>query len=418
MKTQNSSAETLSPKKTVVVLATMDTKGAECDFLREEVQALGGKALLIDISLVGITDIEVDIHKDEVALEGGSSLAALLEHPSRQEASKVMVKGAIKLVNQLIHEQKIDALVSLGGTQGTNNGCMVMQALPYAFPKIMISTMASGDTSAFVGIKDITMMFSVSDILGLNPFFRRVLSNAAGAACGMANAYQKVEFTEGKPIVGISNLGVLTQGTMKAMELFKKRGYEPIVFHAIGAGSRAMEQMMKDGIITAVFDFGLGDIADALYHGVRAADEERLTVAGKLGLPQVVVPGGIDHLGILLDEPNTVPEEYKDHLYSYHNPVILVPRTNGEEVTAIISEICKRLTYSKKKTVFMLPTKGVSSYSAANGDLFDPQSDEVLRQAVEKFLPKNIELIEMNNNAEDSVFVEKAVDTLIALIEE
>jgi len=412
------SKKDLSKQKNVVILATMDTKGAECDFLRNEVKNHGANALLIDISVIGVTDIEVQIYKDEVALEGGSSMAALLEHPSRLEASEVMVKGAIKIVNQLIVEHKIDAIVSLGGTQGTNNGCKVMQALPYAFPKLMISTMASGDTSAFVGVKDITMMFSVSDILGLNPFFRRVLSNAAGAACGMAQAYQKVKFEEGKPVVGISNLGVLTQGTMKAIELFKGRGYEPIVFHAIGSGGRAMEQMMKDGIITAVFDYGLGDIADALYDGVRAADKERLTVAGKLGLPQVIVPGGIDHIGILLDEPNTVPEKYKDHLFSYHNPVIFVPRTNGEEMTAIMTEISKRLVHSKIKTVFMLPTKGVSSYSAANGDLFDPQSDEVLRQAVKKLLPKNIELIEMDNNAEDTVFVEKAVNTLIALIEE
>jgi uncharacterized protein (UPF0261 family) len=395
----------------------MDTKGTECDFLRKKIQSHGANALLIDISVVGTTDIEVNIYKDEVALEGGSSMATLLEHPSRQEASEVMVKGAIKLMNQLIASHKVDAIVSLGGTQGTNNGCKVMQALPYAFPKLMVSTMASGDTSAFVGIKDITMMFSVSDILGLNPFFRRILSNAAGAACGMAQAYQKVEFTEGKPIVGISNLGVLTQGTIKAIELFRQRGYEAIVFHAIGSGSRAMEQMMKDGIITAVFDYGLGDIADALYGGVRAADKERLTVAGKLGLPQVIVPGGIDHIGILLDEPNTVPEKYKHHLYSYHNPVIFVPRTNGDEMTVIMTEISKRLVHSKTKTVFMLPTKGVSSYSAAEGDLFDPESDQILQLAVRELLPKNIELIEMHNNAEDTAFVEKAVDTLIALIE-
>ncbi|WNC72176.1 Tm-1-like ATP-binding domain-containing protein [Thalassotalea psychrophila] len=406
-----------SSQKTVVILATMDTKGVECDFLRKEIQSLGFNAFLIDISVVGVTNIEVNIYKDEVALEGGSSMAALLEHPSRQEGSEVMVKGSIKLMNQLIANQKVDAIVSLGGTQGTNNGCKVMQALPYAFPKLMVSTMASGDTSAFVGIKDITMMFSVSDILGLNPFFRRILSNAAGAACGMAESYQKIKFAEGKPIVGISNLGVLTQGTVKAIELFKQRGYESIVFHAIGSGSRAMEQMMKDGIITAVFDYGLGDIADALYDGVRAADVERLTVAGKLGLPQVIVPGGIDHIGILLDEPNTVPEKYKNHQYSYHNPVIFVPRTNGDEMIVIMTEISKRLAHSKTKTVFMLPTKGVSSYSAADGDLFDPKSDHVLQLAVKKLLPKTIELIEMDNNAEDTAFVEKAVDTLISLIE-
>jgi uncharacterized protein (UPF0261 family) len=281
----------------------------------------------------------------------------------------------------------------------------------------MLSTMASGDTSNFVDIKDIVMMPSTSAILGLNSFFRAILSNAAGAAYGMALASRPIAYDSDKVLVGISNLGVLTSGTMKAMKFLEKRGYESIVFHAIGMGGKAMEQMMKEGIIKAVFDFGMGDIADAVYEGLRAADKERLTVAGKLGLPQVVVPGGIDHLGILLDEPNTVPEKYKDHLYSYHNPVIFVPRTNSEEITTIFKDIARRLEHSKSNTVCMLPLDGVSSYSAKDGALRDTESDSALQKAVHEMLPKHIELIEMDNNAEDDAFVEKAVDTLVGLIE-
>lgn len=404
--------------KTIAVLATMDTKGAECEYLRDEIISLGAGVLLIDMGVVGDTDLDVDICKEEVAKTGGSSIEQLRDHPSRQEASEVMVAGSTEILKALIADEKVHAVISLGGTQGTHNGCKVMQELPYIFPKIMVSTMASGDTSAFVGIKDITMMFSVSDILGLNPFFRRILSNAAGAAYGMARAAKQIEFAAGKPVVGISNLGVLTQGTMKAIGLLQERGFEAIIFHAVGAGSRAMEQMMQEGIITAVFDFGLGDIADALYEGVRAADENRLTVAGKLGLPQVVVPGGIDHIGILLDEPNTVPERYKEHIYSYHNPVIFVPRTNGEEMTVIMREIAKRLEHSKTDTVFMLPKRGVSSYSAQDGDLYDPESDEVFHDAVRKLLPETIELMELDNNAEDEEFVRTAVNTLVSLIEQ
>ncbi|MBT6616212.1 MAG: Tm-1-like ATP-binding domain-containing protein, partial [Deltaproteobacteria bacterium] len=218
--------------KCIAILATMDTKGAECAYLREEVEKLGGQTLLIDIGVVGVTSIAVDINKEEVASQGGRSMAELLENPSREVASEVMVKGSIALVKTLITENKIHALISLGGTQGTNNGCMIMQDLPYGFPKIMLSTMASGDTSNFVGIKDITMMFSVSDILGLNPFSRCILSNTAGAAYGMAQASQQIEFSSGKTVIGISNLGVLTSGTMKAIDLLNERGYESIVFHA------------------------------------------------------------------------------------------------------------------------------------------------------------------------------------------
>jgi uncharacterized protein (UPF0261 family) len=405
-------------KKTIAILATMDTKGAECEFLKEEISKLGAESFLIDMGVVGEPALSVDVTNEQLAIRGGKTLTELRDHPSRQEASQVMVDGSISLLLELITEQKVHAVISMGGTQGTNNGCKVMQALPYCFPKIMVSTMASGDTSAFVGIKDITMMFSVSDILGLNPFFRRILANAAGAAYGMAQVPHDVHFNSTRPVIGISNLGVLTQGTMKAIELFKARGYESIVFHAIGSGSRAMEQLMTDGIIKAVFDFGLGDIADALYDGVRAADENRLTVAGKLGLPQVIVPGGIDHVGILLDEENTVPDMYKNHIYSYHNPVIFVPRTNAQEMTNIMEEIANRLQHTKDNAVFLLPKKGVSSYSAKGGDLYDPATDEIFHGVVRELVPKQIKLVEMDNNAEDEAFVRCAVDTLIDLIEQ
>ncbi|MEH6607342.1 MAG: Tm-1-like ATP-binding domain-containing protein, partial [Pseudomonadales bacterium] len=210
--------------------------------------------------------------------------------------------------------------------------------------------------------------------------------------------------------------GVLTQGTMMAVEMFADRGFESIVFHAVGPAGRAMEQMMTEGIITAVFDFALGDIADSVHGGIRAADENRLTVAGQLGLPQVVVPGGIDHLGIHLDEPNSVPDKYKDALYSYHNPTILVPRTTGSEMAEIMKVIAGRLQHSKDNTIFMLPKRGVSSYSADTGALYDTVSDEIFHQSVRDLLPKNIPLIEMDNNAEDEEFIRKAVDTLISLV--
>lgn len=404
-------------KKTVAILATMDTKGAESNFIREEIQKLGGTALLMDMGVMKKPDFPVDYTQEQVAQSGGSTREDLLNNPSREKTSEVMVKGSLSLLQQLIAEGKIQALLSLGGTQGTNNATQVMQQLPYGFPKIMVSTMASGDTSAFVGIKDITMMFSVSDILGLNAFTETILANAAGAAYGMALAAKQIDFKSEKPIIGISNLGVLTQGTIKAIEMFREKGYECLVFHAIGAGGTAMEQMMKEGIIKAVFDFGMGDIADAVHEGLRAADRDRLTVAGKLGLPQVVVPGGIDHLGIILDEPNAVPDKYKNHLYSYHNPVIFVPRTNSEEITAIMKDIARRLQHAKDKTVFMLPTLGVSSYSRDGGALVDKESDKALQKAVKEFLPDSIKLIEMENNAEDEEFVRKAVDTLVELIE-
>ncbi|MDA7898480.1 Tm-1-like ATP-binding domain-containing protein, partial [bacterium] len=256
--------------KTVAILATLDTKAAEADFMRSEIESLGGKALLIDLSLVGDSEIKADITKREIISAGGGNLDELLVKPNRERSNPFIVAGATKILGELHAAGKIDAAVSLGGTQGTSTCAPILQALPYGFPKVMLSTAASGDTSPFVGIKDITMMFAVSDILGLNVFSRKILANAAAAAWGMAQSEQCITKSVAKGVIGMSNLGVLTKGAMHAIELFEKAGYEVITFHAIGAGGDAMEQMMKEGIINAVFDYGLGEIADGVWGVLRA----------------------------------------------------------------------------------------------------------------------------------------------------
>lgn len=400
--------------KTIAILATLDTKGDECAYLKEEILRLGARPYLIDISVVGDAELTADISAAEVADAGGTSLATLRIDPSREVASEVMVRGATDKMLSLIGLGGVDGVISLGGTQGTGNCTQVMQALPYGFPKLMVSTMASGDTSGYVGIKDITMMFSVSDILGLNPFFRTILSNAAGAIVGMADATKPISFIPGKPVIGITNLGVLTQGTMHAMERLSEQGFETMVFHAVGSGGRAMEQLMRDGIIQAVFDFALGDLMDAIGGGIRAADEDRLTVAGSLGLPQVVVPGGTDHLGILVDEPNSIPEKYADRKVTFHNPVILVPRTSGDELEQLAKTIGDRLRGAKGPTQVLVPTKGLSSYSVPGGALEDKDSDARLFAALREHVSQPVTEIEAG--AEDTAFVDQAVDTLLALI--
>ena len=402
----------------IAILATMDTKGAESDFMRQEIETLGGKAILIDLGVVGEVRIPVDISIHEVARAGGSSIQKILEHPTRQDAAPILIAGAAKILNAMIAKGEVHALVALGGTQGTSNCSQVMQALPYGFPKVMLSTVASGDTAPFVDIKDITMMFSVGDILGLNPFSRKILANAAGAALGMARIDRTIAPEEGcKGVVGITNLGVLTSGAMHAIDLFHAAGYEAITFHAIGAGGRAMEQMMKEGIITAVFDYALGEIADEVFDGLRAGNEERLTVAGKLGLPQVICPGGAEHIGLLLHVPNEVPTRYVDHAYVFHNPYIFAPRMNVEEIKQIGKAITSRLQYSQTKTVFMIPTRGVSRYSVDGGDLVDRESDEAFFDVLRTTMPASVELRELDLGAEDPAFVEAAVSTLIDLIE-
>ena len=403
--------------KTIALLITLDTKHQEAAYLVEQIRSKGHQALLMDIGVVGIAGIEADVSREKVAGAGGRPLQTLLENPTREEAGPIMVKGCISILKKKIAADEVHAVMGLGGTQGTSSCCAIMRELPYGLPKIMVSTIASGDTSGFVGIKDITMMFSVSDILGLNPFMRKILANAAAAACGMAEDETRFVMAKTeKPLIGMTNLGVLTNGAMHAIKYFEEHGYEVIVFHAVGPGARAMEQMIKEGIIGAVFDYAMGDIADDHWNVLRASGPERLTVAGSNGIPQVLVPGGTEHLGILVS-PNEVPEEYQSHAHVFHSPVVFVPRLNAEEIINVAASICDRLKQTSTKAYFMIPGGGTSRYSRKGGALYDEVSDEAFFDYFRKNLPAHIELVELEEYIEDPAFVEKGADLLISLIE-
>lgn len=403
-------------KPAIAVLATLDTKGPEARFLREQIEAQGGSAFLVDMGVVGRPAAAPDITREEVAAAGGTPLAEILRQPTRQAASPVMIAGATALLLRRLERQQLDAVLGLGGTQGTSNCAAVMQALPYGLPKILVSTVASGDTSAFVGIKDITMMFSVGDLLGLNRFTRKILANAAGAAVGMARVPVALDTRPGDmPLVGMTNLGVLTEGALVALEAFREAGCEVIVFHAVGSGGRAMEQMMKDGLIGAVFDYALGEISDELWGGLRAGGPERLTVAGALGLPQVLCPGGAEHVGLLV-EANTVPEGWRGRPHVFHNPIILAPRLDQGEMVRLAQEIGRRLSSTRGCAAFFMPLRGTSRYAVQGGPLHDPAGDRAFLAELRRVLPPTVELVERDTHAEDPAFVREAVQRLLALI--
>ena len=404
--------------RTIAILSTLDTKAEETAYLRDELAGLGAAALILDLGVVGEPGIEADVSRETLAAAGGTPLAKLLEHPDREVASPVMVAGATAELTARVDRGEIHGVIGLGGTQGTTACTAVMRALPYGLPKVMVSTIAAGDTAPFVGVKDITMMFSVSDILGLNPFMRRVLSNAAGAAYGMSLTSQTPIAAKGeKPLVAMTNLGVLTEGAKVAIDAFREAGYETIVFHAVGSGGRAMEEMMRQGIVGAVFDYALGEISDELFHGLRAGGAERLTVAGELGLPQVLCPGGTEHLGLLV-EPHVVPDAWKANKHVFHSPIILAPRLNAEQMRTVAREITRRLGSTKGDAIFVFPRGGTSRYSIEDGPLRDVESDEAFFDELEKTMPETVEIVDTDMEAEDSRFVRGAVARLVALMED
>ena len=407
----------MSDAPIIAVIATLDTKAIEAQYVADRIESVGGVALLVDIGVVGEVGSTAGLTREAIAEAGGTTLATLLDNPTRQAASPVMIAGATALLAQRIADGTLQGTIGLGGTQGTPNCCSIMRSLPYGMPKIMVSTIASGDVGSFVDIKDITMMFSVGDILGLNPLLRSMLSNAASAAVGMAmHAVPVVQQSGDKPLIGITNLGVLTQGTLRAVERFGERGYESIVFHAVGSGGRAMEQLMREGVIGAVFDYALGEISDELFDGLRAADATRLTVAGSLGLPQVLCPGGSEHIGLLV-EADTVPDAWADHLYVFHNPVIFAPRLSLPQLATVAAVIGERLAGTTGRATMMLPERGVSRYSVAGGPLHNAPGELAYLEAIEAAMGPGVSVVRMDAAAEDSDFVDACVDRLIEHIE-
>lgn len=402
--------------KIIYIISTADTKGEETAFLRERIEVQGGTAKVIDFGVMANPAIAVDVSADEVAKSGGADLTQLRQDKKREEASAAMTRGMVSILNEQQKQGQLHGVVGLGGTQGTAAATAAMQTLPYGVPKVMVSTMASGDTSGYVGNRDITMMFSVSDILGLNPFLRNVLNNAAGAVVGMADASAKVTYQSERPVIGMTNLGVLTQGTMYAIGKLNEAGFEVIVFHAVGSGGAAMEAMMREGVVSAVFDYALGELTDQMFGGIRASDDTRMTAAADLGLPTVIVPGGADHIGVLVSEPNKVPEKFAGRKISWHNPVILVPRVSADEGRALMQELAKRMGHAKNCSI-LLPLKGVSSYSVAGGELHDPDADAALFAAAKSEFDQRIPVIDVDAAAEDPAFIDRAVVELIKLID-
>jgi uncharacterized protein (UPF0261 family) len=401
-------------EKNIVVLATLDTKGREAQYLREQIALYGDTALVVDTGVTGEPACTPDIARAEVAEAGGMPLDMILKNPTREMAAPVMAEGATRIVTRLAAAGKVHGILAMGGTQGTTLSTKVMRALPYGFPKVMVSTMASGNVAPWVDIKDITMMFSVTDIMGLNPVTRKILANAAGAVCGMA-AVDVTMQAGNKPLVAVTTVGITTQGAMKAVEVLEAAGYETIVFHAIGPGGRAMEQMMREGIIGAVLDYSIIEVSNEMYHALLAGGPDRLTAAGKLGLPQVICPGAVEVL--VFNEPETVPERYHGRTLIRHSPQITDLRLNREEMAEVGREVARRLQYTHRNAVFMIPSAGYDSYAVKGMGFYDPEADAAFVTELKAGLNPDVPIVETDTHIEDPAFAVDAARALVSLIE-
>ncbi len=398
--------------KVVAILGTLDTKGAEFKYLKEKVEEFGCKTIVIDAGILDPPYFEPDIKRDEVAMAAGVDLNSLLEKRDRGESVTTMATGASIIVKRLYDEGKIDGIVSLGGSAGTSIATAAMKKLPAGFPKVMVSTLASGDTRPYVGTKDITMMYSIVDISGLNRLSKQIIANAAGAICGMVKA--KLQTENEKPVIGATMFGVTTPCVTRVREILEQNGYEVLVFHATGTGGQAMESLIEDGIITAVADITTTEWVDELCGGVLSAGPHRLEAAAKKGIPQVVCPGALDMCNF--GPIDTVPECYKNRKLYKHNPTVTLMRTTPEESKKLGEIIGKKVSQAKGPTAVIIPKKGVSAIDAAGKPFYDPDADKALFEALKENVKPPVELIELDLHINDPEYAEFVANKLLELI--
>lgn len=387
--------------KTIAVVATLDTKGVEARFIRDRIEAAGVSALVIDAGVIGKPVFAADVPRETVAEAGEKSLSQLVSERDRGKSIAAMAEGAAKVVRGLFEAGKIHGVISLGGSAGTTIGTSAMRALPVGFPKVMVSTLASGDTRPYVGIKDITMMYSVVDIAGLNRLSRRILANAAAAVCAMAEA-ELPSRAEEKPLIAATMFGVTTPCVNRAREILEENGFEVLVFHATGSGGRAMEDLIESGFISGVLDITTTEWADELVGGVLSAGPQRLDAAGKKGIPQVVAPGALDMVNF--GPPDSVPEGFKDRKFYQHNPTVTLMRTTREENAKLGGIIAEKLSAAGGPTAFFYPKKGVSAIDREGQPFHDPEADEAFISSLKGAVGSNVEVVELDNHINDEEF--------------
>lgn len=400
--------------KTILIIGAFDVKDEEYAFIRAQIKEQGFEVLTMNFGTMGSTDLfPVDIENLTVAKAGGADINKLREGNDRGRAMAAMAKGAAHLSQKLFGDEKIGGVFGMGGTGGSSVISNAMRALPIGFPKVLISTVASGDTTILTGVKDITMIPSIVDVSGLNPISEKVFKEGVGAICGMV----KMDYTpsiEQKPIIAATMFGNTTDCVDMCRENLVNKGYEVLVFHCTGTGGKTMESLVDDGFVYAVLDITTTEWADHICGGVFDAGSDRLSAPGRAGLPHLIVPGCVDMANF--GPVSTVPEKYKDrNLYEW-NPNVTLMRTDIEENIKMGEIFAKKANEATGRVAFLLPLKGVSILDSEGDRFWWPEADQAMFDAIKKNVKPGIDVIEIDANINDKDFAEKAVEMLMSLM--
>ena len=398
--------------KAIAIIATLDTKGPETAFVKAKIEQEGFATLVLDTGILAQRDPDgpaADISADQIAAEGGADRAELIarsvEKETRNRGIRAMSSGSAKILRQLYDQGRICGVIGLGGAQGTEIGTYAMRALPLGVPKLMVSTVASGQTpfGIYTGTRDLTIMHSVVDILGLNSLMRQILSNAVGAVAGMVRAGPGEE--PGTALkVGITIYGQTTPAALVIKPQLEARGFEVFAFHCNGTGGRSMEELAVEGLLDGLFDLSTHEITDEIFGGIHAGNADRLLAGGVKGIPRLVVPGGLDI--ITLRELETVPEIYRDQPYVKHNPHITLVRLTAEQMVKVADVMVERLNQATAPVIVAIPKGGFSFYNKDGLHFRDIEADGAFIQTLKAKLKPEIEVCELNGHVNDPIFIE------------
>ncbi|MFF3955373.1 Tm-1-like ATP-binding domain-containing protein [Streptomyces sp. NPDC001890] len=405
---------------TVVLVGTLDTKGAEYEWLAARLREAGCDVVLVDAGVMPSPagTVAGDIDAAAVARRAGHGLEALRAGGDRGAAVSAMADGVEQIVGDLHREGQLHAVLAVAGSGGSFIAARAMQALPIGVPKVLVSTMAAGDVSPYVGSSDITMMYSVVDVAGINSVSSQIMGNAVAAAAGMAIHHERSlneSRPQGRPLIGASMFGVTTPAVDAARRRLDELGYEVLVFHATGAGGRALEKLASGGFLAGVLDLTTTELADELVGGVLSAGPDRLTAAGRAGVPQVVAPGALDMVNF--GPVDTVPERFADRRLLVHNPTVTLMRTTAEEMTGLGASMGHKLASAHGPTAVLWPLGGFSAVDARGGPFHDPEADAAGLAALRAALRGSaVDLREIGAHLNDMSFGVAAADHLHQLI--
>ena len=402
----------------VYLLATLDTKGAEAEFVKGQLKRQGVQVTLVDTGALGEPSVKPDVTREEVFQAAGTSWQTVVEKQDRGEAVTLAAQGAAKLVREAWERGQLHGVLGLGGSAGTTIGTAAMRALPLGVPKLMVSTLASGQVRQYVGDKDIFMLNSVVDILGVNRLSRVILHEAACAMAGMVKGWQQ-ENDEAttqqpdRPLIAATMFGVTTPCVQRAKEILEQAGYEVLVFHATGNGGQAMESLIDDCLIAGVLDITTTELADELVGGILSAGPQRLTAAGRRGIPQVISVGATDMVNF--GPRSTVPPSFQNRLFYQHNANVTLMRTTVEENHRLGEEIGFKAAQATGPTVIILPLQGVSAIDCAGQPFDDPTARAALFEGIRAKCGQT-ELVEIHEPINNALFAEAAASQLLKLL--